>query len=147
MSQRLQSEDFKDIFTQDIASLVKNKKEGIGKLLTAIRVDVARQLQQDEEVDFNLNKETEQLVKNFEAKKNKSKEQTEEGTLSSQEGEAPEDSQVLYMRELERKRFFDEMKLSGTHDHHYQGEVGPAVAFYRELRAKNCVIIPEFARI
>ena len=63
MSQRVQSQDIKSIFTRDIASIVKGKKEDIGKLLTAIKVDVAKQLQQDTDVDVNLNKETEQLVK------------------------------------------------------------------------------------
>lgn len=63
MSQRVQSQDIKSIFTRDIASIVKGKKEDIGKLLTAIKVDVAKQLQQDTDVDINLNKETEQLVK------------------------------------------------------------------------------------
>ena len=48
------------------------------------------------------------------------------------------------MRELGTKRFFDQMKKSGTQDH---GEVGPAVAFYTELKAKNCLVIPEYVKI
>jgi len=140
----VQSQDLKNIFSRDIKTILKGNKEDTDKLFTALKINFARQLQQNEDVDINLNKETEQLVRKFEADENKSKERTEEGTLSSLEGEPPEDSQVLFMRELGTKRFFDQMKKSGTHDH---GEVGPAVAFYTELKAKNCLIIPEYVKI